>query len=401
MLFLKECKKVFFSLTFFLYCAALIAMYFTQFDGDNGEPLEKPIEGADYYGMVSREVPEILMPAATEGLVREYLSGSYTAYPYGFIKNVRLKEKEKSRMAEIIGELTGLTGEELESYEEFPGDFPELEVSADLTYERFRELMREADDIIGGGSQYGDAYLLGFSRVPRTYEDALAEYEEFLQEDKITGAYARLYCDYMGIVLGILPVFVAVSLMGLDAKLRMEQLAYSRQISSAKLVFNRFLALTVIQFIPVVITAVHAHVKVIGLYPSYNLDHLAIYRYAFFWLLPNIMTATAVGMLLTEAASGFLGIFIQGAWWFASIMAATEGLTGQIGRFTLVMRHNNLLGYGVFQAEWGNVVFNRIFYTLMSILAVALTALVYEQKRRGRFYGLSGFGKSDRRQSKA
>lgn len=40
--------------------------------------------------------------------------------------------------------------------------------------------MRKADKIIGGGSKYSDDNIVGnFSRIPKTYEDALAEYEQF------------------------------------------------------------------------------------------------------------------------------------------------------------------------------------------------------------------------------
>ena len=261
---------------------------------------------------------------------------------------------------------------------------PEINIPEGLTYAHFRELMKEADQIIGGGSKYSDEFIVGnFSLVPQTYEDALAEYEKFLNEDKITGAYARLYCDYLGIDVAILPVFVAVALANLDKKSRMEQLAYARKISSAKLIFTRYIALIAVMMIPVVLTAVIAGSMVNSLYPDYAVDSLAIYRTAALWLVPNIMTASAIGMLVTELSSGLFAIFVQGAWWFTSIFASTGGLTGRIGRFTLVMRHNNLMEYDIFYAQWEKIVFNRVFFTVISLMAIALTAFIYEKKRRG------------------
>ena len=41
-----------------------------------------------------------------------------------------------------------------------------------------------------------------------TYEQALLEYDNILYKDKVSGAYARLFCDYIGIILGLLPVFL-------------------------------------------------------------------------------------------------------------------------------------------------------------------------------------------------
>ena len=405
MLFLKECKKILFSLTFFVYFITVLAIYLTQFQYDGREALERPVPGYNDYGMVAKEIPEIMMPAAVESLVCEYLSGSFTAYPYGFVKYVKLTENKKMQLAKIISEVSGITAQELDSFEGFEqGGYymdengylfyqepviPKITIPENLTYEHFRELMKEADRIIGGGSKYSDEFIVGnFSLVPKTYEDALAEYEQFINEDKITTAYARLYCDYLGIDLAILPVFVAVALANLDRRSRMEQLAYARKISSTKLIFTRFFALISVMMIPVVLTAVLAGNLVNNLYPGYAVDPFAIYRYMIGWLVPNIMVASAVGMLLTEISSGLLAIFAQGAWWLTSIFAATGGLTGRIGRFTLVMRHNNLMKHDIFYAQWENIVFNRTFYTVISILGVALTALIYEQKRRGRINGL-------------
>lgn len=383
MLFLKECKKVLFSLTFIIYSIAVLAMYFTQFHTDIGEPIEAPVPGYGNYGMTQKEIPEILMPEAVRSLITEYYSGSFTAYPYGFIKYVKLTEKQKARLEEIILEVSGLTMEGLEAGQYF-------EIPGDLTYERFRELMREADRIIGGGSKYSDDFIVGnFSYVPKTYEDALAEYESFLYEDIITGAYARLYCDYLGIVAAMLPVFVAVALANLDKRSRMEQLVFARKISSVKLIFTRFFSLMAVLLIPVVITAVIAQTKVNSLYPGQVLDRFAIYKYVVFWLVPNIMAASTVGMFITEAISGLFAIFIQGAWWILSIFSAVGGLTGGVGRFTLVMRHNSLMDHDAFFDRWENIVFNRIFFTVVSLLGIALTVFIYEQKRRGIFSGLS------------
>lgn len=418
MLFFKECKKVFFSLTFIIYIATVFAMYFTQFHNDGREPLRKPSPSDEYYGTVAREVPEIMMPEAVEGLVGEYLSGSFSAYPYGFYKNVRLSEKKKTRLAEVITELSGLTADELDNFEDYSeggyvmseggsivyqeATIPEIKIPSDLTYEHFRELMREADKIIGGGSRYSDEFIVGnFSLVEKTYEDALAEYERFLYDDKITGAYARLYCDYLGIDLAVLPVFVAAALAGLDKKSGMEQLVYSRKISSARLVFTRFLALVTVMLIPVIITSVIAYFDIKKIYPGEPLDNFAFFRCAAYWLVPNILVSVAVGMLVTEIMSGIIAIFVQGAWWFMSIFSSAGGLTGEIKAFTLVMRHNNLLKADVFAMEMKTIIFNRIFFTVLSIVLVTLTAIIYGMKRRGIFNGLSDLGKNSKRKSEA
>ena len=70
MLFLKECKKILFSLTYVVYFLTVMAMYYSQFHSDGREALEMPVPGYSDYGMISKEIPEILMPAAVDSLVR-------------------------------------------------------------------------------------------------------------------------------------------------------------------------------------------------------------------------------------------------------------------------------------------------------------------------------------------
>lgn len=417
MLFFKECKKILFSLTFVLYAIAMFAMYFTQFENDS-EYIPAPRPGNNNYGTIAKEVPDILMPAAIDRLVSSYLKDSYSAYPFGFYKDVHLREKQKNEMAEIITEVSGITKEQLDAFTDFQeGSYfmdengaiayqepvlPTVNIPETLTYERFRELMREADKIIGGGSEFSDEFIVkNFSRVPKTYEDALSEYRQFINDDKITRAYARLYCDYMGIMAAILPVFVAVSFTGLDRKSRMEQLAYSRKISSAKLIFTRYASLIFMMALPVLITALMAQLKVNGLYPDVKLDYFAILRGAITWVVPNVMVATALGMLITELISGLFAIFVQGAWWVGSIFAGTVSLTGHIGRFTLVLRHNSLYKLDEFMANYDNFVFNRLFFTAASLAVVALTVFIYGQKRRGGFHGLRIIQQSFNRKHKA
>lgn len=405
MLFFKECKKVLFSLAFLVYVITVCAMYYTQFQGDCKTRLSEPLPNQSDYGMVAKEVPEILMPSAVNSLVNSYLANSYPAYPMGFYKDVHLNEKKKNKIAEIITEISGITKQELDNFLYDPDgtltvgadgmmqynepEIPSINIPEGLTYEHFRELMRKADDIIGGGSKYSDEYILeNFSLVPKTFEDAEEEYNSFRNEDKISGAYARLYCDYMGIVIAILPVFVAVSFVGLDKKSRMEQLAYSRKISSAKLIFTRYASLIFMMIIPVIITAVIAHMTVKKLYSGSSIDNFAIIKNALIWLFPNIMLSTAVGMIITELGSGIIAIFVQGALWFGSIFSNTGSLTGNIQKFTLVIRHNSLYDADIFNAQYSTFIFNRVFFTVFSIAMITITAFVYGQKRRGKLHGL-------------
>lgn len=406
MLFFKECRKILFSLTFLIYLVAVIGFYFTQFHGDCKEKLSQPVQGLADYGSVSKEVPEILMGRATDELVTEYLKGYYTAYPIGFIKKVKLSEKKSAKIAEIIEETAGISKQELDSFSDFDEggmtmmpdgnggyipvvekpNIPEINIPESMTYERFRELMRKADKIIGGGSKYSDDFIVdNFSRVSRTYEDALADYNDIIEKDKVTGAYARLFCDYMGIIVSVLPVFAAAALVNADRKSRMEHLIYSRKISSAKLVLTRFSALVTILSIPVIVLAFIASFSISRLYTQNSTDFFAIPKMSVYWLLPNILFSTALGMAMTEISSQLMAVLVQGVMWFASVMNISNGLTGSIGRFTLVCRHNSLYDRDIFMENSGKFIFSRIFYTVFAIAIMVLTIWIYSEKRKGGF----------------
>ncbi|MDE5933314.1 MAG: hypothetical protein K2H40_12675, partial [Lachnospiraceae bacterium] len=214
-MFLKECKKIMHSLLFWIFAVVMAAGYLTQFAPELELRMEKPAPGQEFYGTMVVESPDILMPAAVQSLVGEYLQGYYAAWPIGFYKEVHLKEAERVRMASIIEELSGLTREELDSFTEYESGgyvermdengnlissyqtavLPEYILSENVSYERFKELMQEADELLGGGSKYSEKDLLrNFSEIPMSYEDALTEYQENITKDALGEVYARLYC---------------------------------------------------------------------------------------------------------------------------------------------------------------------------------------------------------------
>ncbi len=403
MLFFKECRKVICSMTYLLYVATVVVMYISQFTCELDTPVMPPRENLDFYGMKTVEIPELLMPAATEGLVSEYLSGSYVGYPFGFYKEVKLRESKQAQIAGIIEAISGISRKELDEFKEFQKEgyegaadengnivltyqeavLPEIHMPEDMSYERFRELMRQADRIIGGGSRYSDQYIVrNFSQVPMSYEDALAEYEEMMRGNNLAEGYARLYCDYMGIDLAIMPVFVCVSLWQMDKKARMQQLIYSRKISSVKTVVVRYLALAFCTVIPVALTFIHAMTGVKGLYPEQKIAYGSSIALTMLWLLPGILAVLAAGTLVSEALSPLCAIFVQGIWWFLSL--SSNQLTGSITRYTLLIRHNSLEKAGLFEEQYFDFLWNRSFYIILSVAAVGIAALLYDRHRKGK-----------------
>lgn len=384
MLLGKEIKKAAISITFFVFIIALLAMPLSQdvLNFSNHDVITAPKQGEDY-GIQQKEVPELIMPAAFNSLYNEFTANEYIAYPIGFYKNVKLNETDKEKMAEIISTLSGVPVNDLLT----SANSIEVTLSDDISYEEFKECMKQADDLIGGGSNYSENNLLNYSYVAITYEEAVTNYNLIVNEDKFTGAYARLFCDYVGIILSILPVFIAVAICLKDKRAKMNDLIYVRKTSSFKLILSRYFAVVISVMLPTVILAYISNSTVWGQYSGMALDYLAPLKYALGWLMPSVMIAAAIGMFFTELTGTPIAIAIQALWWFIDLNAGVGRLRGVHTLFELTPRHNSLGNTQIFLDEFHTLVTNRLIIAGAALLLVAVTVIIYEQKRRGKFSG--------------
>ncbi len=386
MLLGKEIKKTVVSITFLVFIIALLAFPLSQdvlnFSNDT---LTVPEQGEDY-GIQQKEVPELIMPVAFNSLYNEFAANEYIAYPIGFYKNVKLNEADKEKMAKIISTLSEVPVNDLLDYDTSANSI-EVTLSDDISYEEFKECMKQADDLIGGGSNYSENNLLNYSYVKITYEEAITNYNLIVNEDKFTGAYARLFCDYVGIILSILPVFIAVAICLKDKRAKMNDLIYARKTSSFELILSRYFAVVVSVMLLTVILAYISNSTVWGQYSGMALDYFAPLKYAIGWLMPSVMIASAIGMFFTELTGTPIAIAIQGLWWFIDLNVGVGRLRGVHSLFELTPRHNSLGNTQIFLDEFHTLVTNRLIIAGVALLLVAATVIIYEQKRRGKFSG--------------
>ncbi len=431
MLFVLEIKKIVKSIPYLIFVAAIIIGLYSQgvfrFDKD---PLQEPQPGGvnGSYGYRYDEIPQMVMPSALRNLLSEFSNNNYTTYPIGFMKHVKLGEGEQEGMAEILSEITGssketilrevvgidsagsdnytfqIGGDNMQQGED--GDFtigsdakqqnePEkltFAVRDDLEYSRFRELMKQADDLLGGGSKYAPDSLSQYGTVPLTYEEAKERYELALNSDQITGGYARLFSDYAGaMVLSVLPVFLAVILCMKDQRAKMEALIYTKKMSGVKLTLIRYAALVIAAMLPVVILSYLSNMVVWGSYSGMRLDYLAPLKYDLGWLMPSVMISTAIGMFLTELTDTPIAVAVQGLWWMFDINLGIKTVHSGYSLFRLAPRHN-VGAKAWFKTQdyldyFQNLMQNRFLMAGISLLLVIFTILIYEAKRKGKFGG--------------
>lgn len=365
-LFIKECKAIVKSTTYYLFLACLVLFFVGQMESNAG--IAKPLKGQASYGYQYSKDPKVIMQYSIDNLLQEFESETYITYPFGFYKEVHPSKSKQSKIAVIISEVLD------ENYD----------IKEDISYEQFEAKMEKIDDILGGGSRYKASGLKSNAYIPMTYEDAMKEYDDILYNDKISGAYARLFCDYMGIVLAILPVFLAVTRGLRDKKAKAFDVIFSKKASSIAIVMSRYLATVSMVVIPVILLSVSPALQ--SLYSAVNNgikgDAFAYLRYIGGWLLPTIMITASVGFFLTELTDGPIAILVQGLWWYISMFMGAESLVGTVG-YNIMPRFNTIGEHEVYKAILPQLVKNRLFYSGMGILLIIATIVVYHYKRKG------------------
>lgn len=399
-LFLKECKQISKSITYYIFLACMILFFVTQLD--DFSVVKAPVEGEENYGYTYSEDETVIMESAIENLAQEYYRNSYKAYPFGFYKEVILNESKQEKVLEILMSVTGSSKYEIEEAVKDYWDIisqPLLDESGfmyyesvefmlkpheRLSYDQFLKEMDKVDDLIGGGSSYSRGSIKRNAYVPMTYEQALKEYENIINKDQVSRAFARLFCDYMGIVLGILPVFLAVTRGLRDKRSNAAEVIFSKQASSVSIILSRYLATIIMILVPLLLLSISPTLQ--SLYSAnaagIHGDALAFVRVILWWLLPTILVSVSVGFFFTELTDSPLGILVQGVWWLVSIFLSFSNLIGNVG-WNLIPRFNSTGYYNVYVEVLDQLIRNRIFYAAFSILLLVATIVVYQQKRKG------------------
>jgi len=438
-LYLKECKKIAGSVVYYLFLIILVFSWFQNFWGvtkteinwekgispaDIGferSLLSKPAEDDDYFGnKISEDDTSAIMMGVTRALLSEYENNSYATYPLGYYKAITLNDDKQKRVLEILCEITGLTEEQLKDLPEdyFPaitgsiisfdamsvdengslstemGSMADTESENDkyehfisqVTYEHFKELMQEMENIIGEkGSQYSTEMMITyFGMSEMTYEEACEEYNQTINQDKVTGGVARVFCDYMGLVLGLYPIFLVVAIWLKDGKGNAAEVIYSRKISSVRLVVLRYLASITMILIPVLLLSLESLIPLIsfGAENAIQVDYFAYMKYILWWLLPEVMAVCAIGIFFTLLTDSPIAIAVQFLWWMVD--KGVTGLSGDTKLTTLMIRHNTLRGYEIIKGQFQMICMNRLLMAGIGILFVILSIWVLSFKRKGK-----------------
>ncbi|AFS79747.1 ABC transporter permease protein [Gottschalkia acidurici 9a] len=410
-LFFRECRNILKSYIYYAFIVVVLLFYISQMGFTTKEDLKEMISPPVKKDMQSHYAPyglkkvspsKDMIPEAVDKLYGEYKDNSYVTYPLGIYKRVKLNDSEIKRIEPIIEEIAGQSIEELEqiwennSYDTFP-------VDENIRLERFYELMEKVGEVLGVGLSYKQDVIDRFTRVPITYEEAVQEYEHMVENNKFKyefpswmNGYARLFCDYIGIVMGIFPIFVAVFMSIKDNRSKMSALVYSRSASSSKIVLSRYFSLIFMMILPVIAIGIKETTTfmVFANNQNFNIDAFAFIKYIAWWIIPTIMIVTAVGILLTTLTDTPVAILVGLIMWCFSV--ASIELTGDYPLLGLFIRHNSENEGTLIIENFSEIMLNRVAITGFALLIVIATVFIYEQKRRGKLDISSKIGKWNR-----
>ena len=383
------------SLIYIIYLLIMVVFLVSQL-GET-KVIKEPQPNQDYYGVKESTDETIIMGKALANLVQEINYESFATYPTGFYKQVILSSEELEKLKSIVEECIGkswnqIREEEIAFFEQF-GDGVDESIQASnsyivlpsehLKYSDFKLKMQQVCEIIGRGSAYEESNYEKSALELMTYEDALKEYHAICETDGITGAYMRMFCDYAGILLAIMPIFLGVTRCVRDRRANVDGVIFSKKASSCVIVLSRYFANIVMMFLPILIIAFimqgsySYQAGTLGVTPHY----FAFLSYSVMWLLPEIMFVTALAFLLSELFNGIVAVVVQTFYGVASLLVSggLEDVTG----LNLIPRWNIIGKTEEFFADVNQLYVNRLFYALVAIGAIIITIIWYGYKRRG------------------
>jgi hypothetical protein len=434
--FLKECKVTAKAGTYLIFCLVLAAIFFflyrpdvrydliqsqkgilfeeTKWGATENHLLVKPAPDMENYGSEDAEVPDQVRRNMAYRLYRDMVNNRYDTYRFGILTHKNLKYDDRQKVLAIFEKITGESFYKIDAefyimdlekvmedhnlnenqaadylrevyYKQLRNEFTAgqtttmfydyaeyIPVNDSLSYDEYKKEIAELRKIIGGHS---DDYtnFAKYGSVPVTYDESLARYETVVYKDGISGAYARLFCDYMGAAAGLLPALIAWEIFrgGFRGKKRDDDE-----------IWIRFFAITAMSLLPVLILAVAATFELSsGVRPlGLSVDYFAYVGYSLLWLLPTTAFAAAVGLLFTVVTKRSVGIYVQLVIWYWSMSLWTrDGLEPVKYGANMFLRHSILGGYDLYAASLGWILVNRMAYLLA---AIVLTAAAWYAKDR-------------------
>lgn len=293
---------------------------------------------------------------------------SYGAYTFDvFLIRKPYSKEELSKVAEIAERIRGILEEDY---------------TAEIKYENILNYFDEIDEILGGDTVFGEKYRNIYFTRRYSLEEAEKKYESIVRDEKLTNAYARYYSDYMTVFAGLLPAVFGAFCLWKDERHKMREMIFSKRISSFKYIMLKF---SVIAAVFLAVYSVIAGVSTVLFSNFANaekiaVDYTAFFKYTFFWTMPTVFITTATSMFLFIIFNNPIPpLFAEVILFFLS----AKDLIGNYFILKPIIRYNEVGNYDYFMEHFKEIMYNRIFNIIFSLIILYLCSIIYEARRRG------------------
>ncbi|KAF1299524.1 hypothetical protein BAU15_02455 [Enterococcus sp. JM4C] len=389
----KEIKLTAKSLTYVIFVLFLGIFIYTQL-GLNSVALKEPSPNQETYGTRPTMNKKSIQQQTIFQLFLQYKENSYTTYPFGIYRAVTASAQEQAKIAEILEQASGqsltnldkwfdaaLNQSEESDVDEFSATFP---LAKTYAYQTFQKDMQQVEKIIGSGSDFSSARYKSLATEPLTYEDAQDEFNQVLTVDHVSGAVARLTCDYLGIILALLPVFLTATVVLRDKRANAQLVIHTKKVSTIKLYATRFFATCTLILLPVIVITLMPALQAVFVAHKYQQvsSFFLFYQYIIGWLVPTIVAVVGLSFLVTTLFNGLISIIVQLVIWLLSLMNQGLNLVGSVG-MSLIPRFNALGQTEIFYRMLPDLIKNRVFWLSFGIICFIVSCVLADWKRKG------------------
>lgn len=445
-LFIIECKKIAKSVLYWLYVAALFVTVIKNYNAAVESELSQTDSPSSVFytakngvyaeetDRLNKETQHAMMTGAAKRLISSYRSNCYEYYPFGYIKEKKLSEQDQAKILLYLKELTGMdetsitgTGgnSDLEDfqisgggaftlspgkgeinengqfitdpkdweYTENPSGISESlenqesEFEIQVTFHRFQEIMDSVNDLIGRNSYFSRTMLSMYYCGNDMQDMPITErqHREFYEKDRVTGAFARYYCDSISLIVLCLPAFVIIDVMLKDRRCKMRALIYPQIMSSAKIIFTRYTAAVYMAMLPIFLFSLKSQITLILYCRRIGVDAgiFAFGGYIFAWIFPTVLLVVSISLFVTVLTENYSAVLAAGLIWLFGRPSIDKIAGGNYGLFDLIIRHNTLKGYGRMAENIWMLILNRTFISVAAILLAGFAIMIYDAKRKG------------------
>lgn len=363
-LFWLESKRLFLSLSFLIY-SVLVCSFIVL----NVNPLVNrslaTMPTASHYDAIYASDFQTLKKGVLSQLTDEYNENTYTTYPMGFAKTTSLKSDKRDAMQEQIVALKQASNRR-----------------------KLNHAVKRVDQLLGGHSGYTTANIVTLARRQMNAKEAKQDYRLIVTRDRISGAFARVFADIAGLIVGILPTVIVIAFCYADRRSRALATVQSKFISSGRRIITQYCASLIVLLLPVLAVAMYFTLRVVGLYPHQAIDLLAFMKATFIWVLPTLMISSAVGFMTYQLFGNFMGFALQIGWWLITTMIGSHRVDGNYG-WLLMPRHNSLHNVAYFYDHLNELLVNRASYAVLALIMVGIAILIAQLRKGGLRLALS------------